>query len=81
MGKCKSQPPHRNITYKAMISLGTKALGMESENIYTYTIPNTLQQEPPWYVYPDTTGIEEMLREIYSIVPEETTDGAIEEGA
>ena len=70
-----------NITYKAMISLGTKALGMESENIYTYTIPNTLQQEPPWYVYPDTTGIEEMLREIYSIVPEETTDGAIEEGA
>lgn len=66
-----------NITYKAMLSLGTKALGIESENITTYMMPNTLQQEPPWYVYPDSEGIEAMLREIYSIAPETTTDGAI----
>jgi len=70
-----------NFTYKAMISLGTKALGMEAENISTYTIPHTLQQEAPYFVYPDTAGIEELLRSIYTIVPETTSDGAITDGA
>lgn len=70
-----------NLTYRAMLSLGTKALGIKPENIATYTMPHTLQSEPPWYVYPDTTGIEELLREIYSIKPQTTTDGAISEGA
>lgn len=69
-----------NFTYKAMISLGTKALGMSTENIATYTIPYTLQEVAPYYVYADTTGIEDMLRTIYSIVPEVPTDGAITEG-
>lgn len=66
-----------NFTYKAMISLGTKALGMSTKNIATYTIPYTLQQEAPYYVYPVTEGIEDMLRTIYSIAPETTSDGAI----
>ena len=71
-----------NLTYKAILSLGTKALGIEAENITTYTMPHTLQQEPPWYVYPQQQGIEDMLREIYSLQPEEeTTDGAISGGA
>ncbi len=67
-----------NFTYGAMISLGTKAIGISTEDIVTYTIPHTLQQAAPYYVYADTTGIEEMLRTIYSIVPDTTTDGAID---
>ena len=70
-----------NLTYGALLSLGTKALGIEAENITTYTMPNTPQPEPPWYVYPKQSEIEDMLREIYSIQPETTTDGAISGGA
>lgn len=70
-----------NLTYGALLSLGTKALGIEAENITTYTMPNTPQPEPPWYVYPKQSEIEDMLREIYSIQPETTTDEAISGGA
>lgn len=66
-----------NLTYKAILSLGTKALGIEAENITTYTMPNTPQPEPPWYVYPKQAEIEDMLREIYSIKPDTTSEGAI----
>lgn len=70
-----------NLTYRAMLSLGTKALGMSAENIATYTMPHTLQGEPPWYVYPDTAGIEEMLRTIYSIEPETEAEDTTSDGA
>ncbi len=66
-----------NITLGTAISLATKAVGMSAENMNTYLMPHTLQDEAPWYVYPDSTGIAEMLNTIYSIKPAETTDGAI----
>ena len=60
-------------------TIATKAIGMGDESIETYIMPNTLQEVAPYYVYPDSQGIAEMIEEIYSIEPETTTDGAIEE--
>ena len=62
------------------IDLGTvtkivsKAIGMESDSIETYLMPNTLQDGPPYYVYPDSKGISEVISEIYSIEPEADLD-------
>ena len=68
-----------NINYKAMISLATKAIGMDSENITAITMPGTPDPESPYYVYPKDKEIEQLIRDIYSIKPEATTDEAIEE--
>ncbi|MDD2218126.1 MAG: LCP family protein, partial [Eubacteriales bacterium] len=59
-----------NITYKAMLSLGTKALGVKSEKISTYMLPFTPDPNAPFYVYPKSDEIEEMVRTIYSIQPD-----------
>jgi len=49
----------------------TKAIGMKSDSIETYLMPNTLQDGPPYYVYPDSEGISEVISQIYSIEPEQ----------
>lgn len=59
-----------NINYKAMISLGTKAIGLSSDDIATYMLPYTPDPNPPFYVYPKTDEIEDMIRTIYSIQPD-----------
>lgn len=56
-----------NVNYKAMISLGTKAIGLSSDDITTYMLPFTPDPNAPFYVYPKTEEIEDMLRTIYSI--------------
>lgn len=69
-----------DITVGAAVKVATSLVGMNSENVTTYTMPNTPQQEAPYYVFPKTEEIEKMLIEIYSIpVEDETTDGAITE--
>ncbi len=48
----------------------TKGLGVKGDAIETYLMPNTLQDVAPYYVYPDSEGIEEVITAIYSIEPE-----------
>ncbi len=48
----------------------TKGLGVKAESIQTYLMPNTLQDEAPYFVYPDSKGIAEVITAIYSIEPE-----------
>jgi len=61
-----------DIKLKTVLYLAGKAVGITSDDITTYTIPN--KYVPP-YIRPDAAGIEEMLREIYSLETEdEETD-------
>ncbi len=62
------------------VDLGTamkivaKAVGVKEDAIETYLMPNTLQDGAPYYVYPDSQGIAEVITAIYSIEPEEEAD-------
>lgn len=62
-----------DVNLSTATKIATKALGMEGDSIETYIMPNTLQDVAPFYVYPESEGISEMLTQIYSIeaVPED----------
>lgn len=66
-----------DITLGTAMKIATKALGTSGDSMTTYVIPNNLEPDPPYYVYPDAKGIAAMIEEIYA-VPVETTDGAVE---
>ena len=59
-----------DITVKMAAEMATRAIGISAEDIETYVMPHTLQGHAPWYVYPDETGLMEMIDTIYSIEPE-----------
>jgi LCP family protein required for cell wall assembly len=63
-----------------MLYLAGKVAGMSGDSIETHIMPGEYMTEEPWYVYPDTAGIEELIREIYSLEPE-TSSGAAISGA
>lgn len=65
-----------DINIGTALSLATKGIGMSGEDIATYTIPYTPDPEAPYYVYPKSEEISDMINEIYSIEPETTTKGA-----
>jgi len=65
-----------DITLGTAVKIATKAMGISGESITTYMIPNNLEPDPPYYVYPDAKGISEMIEEIYA-VPAETSEGAV----
>lgn len=56
-----------NIDIGTAISLANKAAGMTSEDIHTHTIPYTPQPEAPFYVYPKSQELADMISEIYSV--------------
>ena len=66
-----------DITWSVALGLATKAVGMSGDEITTYTMPGYADPDPPYYVFPQTKKIEEMVTEIYSIKPDTTTDGAV----
>ena len=76
-----------DLKLKTVVSLASKAIGMSTEDLATYTMPHTLYNQAPWYVIADGEGLEQLITEIYSIQPETTsegaisTDGAVEESA
>lgn len=78
IAKLACQELDSDITVGAAVSIAKAAVGMSSENITTYTMPYTPQSTPPYYVFPKTEEIEQMLTEIYQIPVEETSDAAIE---
>ncbi len=69
-----------DITIGAAVKLAKNAVGMSPENTTTYTMPHSLQGEAPYYVFPKTEEIEQMLTEIYQIPVDETSGAAIEGG-
>ena len=79
VAKLACQEIDSDITVGAAVKLAKAAVGMSSDNVTTYTIPHTLQGEAPYYVFPKTEEIEQLLTEIYQIPVEETSEGAIEE--
>ena len=66
-----------DITLGTAVTVATKAIGIKGDSINTYLLPNNLEPNPPYYVYPDSKGIAEMIETIYA-APVETTEGAIE---
>lgn len=67
-----------DITWGLVAKIVSSITHLEAENISTYTIPHTLENKSPWYVYPDPEGITDMIKEIYAVpVGEEPS----EEGA
>lgn len=69
-----------DITLEMVTKIATKALGMSGDSIETYMMPNNPDPNAPYYVYPKTEEIGQMLEKIYSIEPETTSEGAIEGG-
>ncbi|MBE6032741.1 MAG: LytR family transcriptional regulator [Clostridiales bacterium] len=72
-----------DITLDMALKVAGKASDLTSENLTTYMMPNDPLNEAPWYVYANTEGITEMLREIYSIepeAPEEPSEAQPDEG-
>ena len=65
-----------DITLGTALKIATKAIGTSGDSMTTYVIPNNLESDPPYYVYPDAKGIAAMIEEIYA-VPVETTNGAV----
>lgn len=57
-----------------VLKILARAPGIKGEDISTYLMPNTLQSVAPYYVYPDSKGISEVIQEIYSIEAEEEDD-------
>ena len=66
-----------DITVGAAVKIATSVVGMSTDNIYTYTMPHTIQEEAPYYVFAKTEEIEILLKEIYGIQDETVSDGAI----
>lgn len=79
VAKLACQEIDSDITVGAAVKLAKNAVGMDSANITTYTMPYTPQTEAPYYVFPKTEEIVQMLTEIYEIPVEETSEGAIQE--
>ncbi|MBE6033363.1 MAG: LytR family transcriptional regulator [Clostridiales bacterium] len=59
------------------IGLATKAVGISGDSITTYILPHNLEPKPPYYVYPDKEKTAEMIRQIYSVQSEQTSEGGI----
>lgn len=68
-----------DITIKETLSIATAATGISGEGIETYLLPSTPLPDPPYYVIPDAQGIAEMINQIYSIEPDKTSEGAVDE--
>ncbi|MCL1808664.1 MAG: LCP family protein [Clostridiales bacterium] len=67
-----------DITLRVALYLASKGIGISEEDISTYMMPNTPDPNPPYYVYPKTKEIAEMLTEIYSIeLEEELGEGSL----
>ena len=59
-----------DITLEMAGKIASKAIGLSGEDISTYVLPNRADPNPPYYVYPKTEEIGELLTQIYSIEPE-----------
>jgi LCP family protein required for cell wall assembly len=68
-----------DITIGAALSLANSATGVSGDAIETYLLPSTPLPDPPYYVIPDAKGIAEMINKIYSIEPDQTSEGAVNE--
>ncbi len=68
-----------DITIGETLSLATAAAGISGDDIETYLLPSTPLPDPPYYVIPDSQGIAEMINQIYSIEPDKTSEGAVNE--
>ena len=67
-----------DISLGLALEVAKEAVGMKSDSIEAYVMPNTLQDVAPYYVYPDSEGIADMIKTIYSIEPEDnTSEGGI----
>jgi len=67
-----------DITIGKATSLATKAMGISGDDIQTYLLPATPLPDPPYFVIPDAEGTAEMINQIYSIVPKNTTEDEAE---
>ncbi len=59
-----------DVDVNTAIKVVTKGLGVKGDAIETYVMPHTLQNGAPYYVYPNSEGISEVISAIYSIEPE-----------
>ena len=66
-----------DITLGKATSLATNAIGISGNDIETYMLPSTPLPDPPYYVIPDAQGTADMIKQIYSIEPKNTSDGAV----
>jgi len=70
IAKTVTENVETDITWGMTLKVVSSAINLSSENFHTHMMPNTKQGEAPWYVYPDSEGIAELIREIYSVEPE-----------
>ncbi len=68
-----------DITIGETLKLAGAASGISGDSIETYMLPSTPLPDPPYYVIPDSQGIAKMINQIYSIEPDTTSEGAVNE--
>ena len=68
-----------DITIGETLSIAKSAAGISGDDIETYLLPSTPLPDPPYYVIPDAEGIADMINQIYSIEPDNTSGAAVSE--
>ncbi|HVI42196.1 MAG TPA: LCP family protein [Anaerovoracaceae bacterium] len=68
-----------DITIGKAVSLATKASGISGTDIETYLLPGTPLPDAPFYVIPNAEETSNMINQIYSIEPKNTSSGAVGE--
>lgn len=63
-----------NMTVGNAMSLATSAIGITGETVRSCTLPGIVQEEAPWFYYPDEEGIKELITSIYA--PPEADEGS-----
>lgn len=66
-----------DITLGVATWMATRATGISGEDIETYMLPSTPLPDPPYYVIPDAQGTADLIKQIYSIESDNTTEGAV----
>ena len=65
-----------DITIGKATMLATKAAGIKADDIETYLLPATALPDPPYYVIPKAEETADMIKQIYSIEPDNTSKEA-----
>ena len=70
-----------DIKLKTVLYLAGKGIGISADDITTYMMPGYADPAPPYYVYPKTKEIADVITEIYSLERAEEEPAADEESA
>lgn len=75
MARVISDSIDSDITWGLVTKVVATIGDLSSDSFSTYTMPNDIQSESPWYVYPRPEDITELIKQIYSNTPDAPLNG------